>query len=223
MSPASTAVPATPLGTATVVGTPATAAASEQQASTPTPAAQPTAQPLDERQWRVLYRRAGWAGGPAIDLRAVGDVMLGRYVGAAAQQRGLGYPFAATTELLAGDLAIGNLESPLTERTELRPGPYRLPANPDFASPLREAGFDALSLANNHGLDAGPAGLQDATSALSSAGVAPLGAGPDAAAARELAIVERNGLRIALLAFNDVADPQDAADERPGLGPRLAR
>jgi poly-gamma-glutamate synthesis protein (capsule biosynthesis protein) len=184
----------------------------------PTAAAQPTAQQVDERQWRVLYRRAGWAGGPAVDLRAVGDVMLGRYVGAAAERRGLDYPFAATAELLAGDLAIGNLESPLTRRTELRPGPYRLPANPDFAASLQAAGFVGLSLANNHGLDAGPGGLQDASAALASAGIVPLGAGSDAAAARVPVIVARNGLRIALLGFNDVADPQDAADEGQGWG-----
>src|SRR5262245_33169504 len=59
-----------------------------QPASTPAPPALATAQPVDEQQWRVFYRRAGWAGGPAVDLRAVGDVMLGRYVAAAARQRG---------------------------------------------------------------------------------------------------------------------------------------
>jgi len=206
LAPAPTAAPAT------------MPTANQQWAGTPAPSALAAAQPVDERQWRVLYRRAGWAGGPAVDLRAVGDVMLGRYVAGAAQQHEGDYPFAAARALLAGDLAIGNLESPLTTRTELRPGPYRLPADPAFAVPLHAAGFAALSLANNHGLDAGRPGIRDASAALTSAGVLPLGAGADAATARAPAIVVRNGLRIALLGFNDVADPQDAPDEGHGWG-----
>ncbi|MFL5806632.1 MAG: CapA family protein [Roseiflexaceae bacterium] len=212
VSPAPIAAPVTPPALPT--GQPV----DEQQASTRAPSALPTAQAVDEQQWRVLYRRAGWAGGPAVDLRAVGDVMLGRYVAAVAEQRGRDYPFAAARALLAGDLAIGNLESPLTARTELRPGPYRLPADPAFAAPLQAAGFVAMSLANNHGLDAGPSGLQDASAALAMAGMLPLGARADAAAAHAPVVVVRNGLRVALLGFNDVADPQDAPDEGQGWG-----
>ncbi|HEX9371037.1 MAG TPA: CapA family protein, partial [Roseiflexaceae bacterium] len=195
------------------------------QAATPAP--QRTAAPVDERQWRVLYRRAGWDGGAAVDLRAVGDIMLGRLVADIAARRGYGYPFEQARPLLNGDpspgsgqaLAIGNLESPLTERrAPLRAGPYRLPAPTAFAAPLAGAGFRALSLANNHALDAGPAGLQDAAGALAAAGVAPLGAGPDAETARKPLIVDSNGLRVALLAFNAVADPEDQPGEGRGWG-----
>jgi poly-gamma-glutamate synthesis protein (capsule biosynthesis protein) len=215
MSPAPIAVPATPPAALTV----ATAEpANQRQTSTAAPSALPAAQPVGQEHWRVLYRRDGWAGGPAVDLRAVGDVMLGRYVAQVAQQHGRDYPFAAARTLLAGDLAIGNLESPLTTQTELRPGPYRLPADPAFAAPLHAAGFVALSLANNHGLDAGPPRLQVASTALAPAEIAPLGAGPDPTAARTPAIVVRNGLRIALLGFNDVADPQDTPGESQSWG-----
>jgi poly-gamma-glutamate synthesis protein (capsule biosynthesis protein) len=174
----------------------------------------PTSTPPDLAGWRELYRRDGWAGGAALDVRAVGDVMLGRLVGTIARQRGLDYPFAAARPLLAGDLTLGNLEGPLTERmSPLRPGPYRLPASPAFAAPLRAAGFDALALANNHALDVGPQGLQDTDAALRAAGIAPLGAGATADAAGEPFITTTAGLRVGLLAFNDVGDPEDNADE----------
>ena len=176
---------------------------------------------VDLSGWRELYRRDGWAGGPAVDLRAVGDVMLGRVIATLGRRRGFDYPFSEARQLL-GDaggatLAVGNLESPLTDRPgPLRPGPYRLPAPTAFAAPLRAAGFQALTLANNHALDAGPAGLSDAAAALRAAGIETLGVGKDAQAARAPTIVTVGGLRVALLGLNDVGDPEDRPDEGQG-------
>ncbi len=184
----------------------------------------PTAQParsieIDEHVWKILYRRGGWAGSASADLRAVGDVMLGRGVADVAQKHGRAYPFAATHALLDGDLTLGNLESPLTDRTEpLRPGPYQLPASTAFAPELQAAGFDALSLANNHALDVGPQGLQDAANALHGAGIAPLGVGPNDKAARTPTVIQASGQRVALLAFNAVADPEDQPNESSNWG-----
>lgn len=182
--------------------------------------ASPTTMPSVEREgWQVLYQRAGWNGGQTIDLRATGDSMLGRLVGIIARKQGYDYPFAASQVLLAGDLTLGNLESPLTERrAPLRPGPFRLPASPAFAASLKAAGFDALSLANNHALDLGPAGLHDAVSALSSAGIPALGVGASAEAALEPVFVASGGLRIALFGLNDVRDPEDQANEGTDWG-----
>jgi poly-gamma-glutamate synthesis protein (capsule biosynthesis protein) len=175
---------------------------------------------VDAADWRVLYRRADENNSAAtVDLRAVGDIMLGRGVAERAQQHGDDTIFARVQPLLAGDLAIGNLESPLTDRQgPLRPGPYRMPAPAAFAQSLAAAGFDALSLANNHALDVGPAGLQDAVEALDGAGIAPLGVGPDGAAAYAPVKLQHGGIRIALLGFNAVADPEDRPDESAGWG-----
>src|SRR5205823_754741 len=104
------------------------------------PTASPTAVSIDTRTWQVLYQRDGGQRGATIDLRAVGDVMLGRNVGDIAARHTPDYPFAQVRTLLAGQLTIGNLESPLTDRTApLRPGPYRLPASTSFAKPLKQA------------------------------------------------------------------------------------
>jgi len=156
-----------------------------------------------------------------ISIVAVGDIMLGRFVGKYIERNGLTYPFSATLDLLQADLTLGNLESPLTTRRapqELRPGPYRLPADPATIAGLETAGFDALSLANNHALDAGPEGLQESVRVLEAAQIKPLGVGANLEAARQIHTIERNGLRIALLAANDVGDPQDRPDEEQGWG-----
>ena len=65
----------------------------------------------------------------------------------------------------------------------------------------RAARFDFLSLANNHCLDYGAAGLLETQRVLQDAGIACAGAGLAAEAARP-AIVERAGLRIAFLSFS---------------------
>jgi poly-gamma-glutamate capsule biosynthesis protein CapA/YwtB (metallophosphatase superfamily) len=65
----------------------------------------------------------------------------------------------------------------------------------------RAARFDFLSLANNHCLDYGAAGLLETQRVLQDAGMACAGAGLAAEAARP-ALVERAGLRIAFLSFS---------------------
>ncbi len=175
--------------------------------------------PQADSGWQQLYTRPGWTGGPTLDLRAVGDVMLARGVAGLVERDGPAAPFASLGDLLDGDLALGNLESPLSARHELvRPGPYRLLAAPELAPALRTAGFSGLGLANNHTLDAGPIGLAETLATLHTAGVTPLGAATNEQAALSPLWLERAGLRIALLAFNDVRDPADPATglARPG-------
>jgi poly-gamma-glutamate capsule biosynthesis protein CapA/YwtB (metallophosphatase superfamily) len=166
---------------------------------------------LDMGGWHVLYAREGGPAGAALDLRAAGDLMLARHVGALVEREGAAAIFAPTADLLAGDLALVNLESPLSaQREAARPGPYRLIGAPELAPALRAAGIDALGLANNHALDAGPAGLEESLTVLRAAGVAPAGAGPSEAAALAPVALSAQGLRVAILALNDVADPGDA-------------
>jgi len=129
------------------------------------------------------------------------------------------------------DLGIANLECPLTDRGAPLPGKkYTFVADhpEDTAAALRDLGFDVVSLANNHILDYGQVGLADTTAALLRAGVGWAGAGVDRMAAYAPAVVERNGLRIAILAFGGTeympAQYQAwwaAGEDRPGIAPLL--
>lgn len=167
--------------------------------------------------WQELYRRPGWQAGATVDLRATGDILLARNVAHRAEREGAEALLADVRPLLAGDLTLGNLESPLTARHDaLRPGPYRLLAPPALAATLPAAGFDLLGLANNHALDAGPGGLADSVETLQRAGIAVAGVGQSEAAALVPTVLTAGGLRVAVLAFNDVLDP---ADEHATLAP----
>lgn len=168
-----------------------------------------------------LAARAAVRSGPEVVLDAVGDIMLGREVGALIQTRGPRYPFEAVAPLLAGsDLRIGNLELPLTERGQRARKDYVFRAPPSAVEGLTWAGFGVVTLANNHMLDYGPEGLLDTLAALDRAGIAHPGAGRNAEEAHAPAIVTVQGLRLAILTYvntpNDSISGWVAASMRAG-------
>lgn len=108
----------------------------------------------------------------------VGDVMLGRGVGQALRGE-WSSAFADVQPWLAGaDVAVANLESLLTTEPHIR-GPYDLRASPRTVDALQSAGLDVVTLANNHALDSGAAGLAETVAILAGAGIdAVVGADP---------------------------------------------
>jgi poly-gamma-glutamate capsule biosynthesis protein CapA/YwtB (metallophosphatase superfamily) len=115
----------------------------------------------------------GASPSPEITLVLVGDVMLGRGV-AQALDGDWEAAFAEVQGALASaDVALANLESPLTGHPYSGAGPD-LRADPAAARALRTGGFDAVSLANNHALDAGVAGFEETISVLAQAGITAL-------------------------------------------------
>lgn len=72
-------------------------------------------------------------------------------------------------------------------------------ALPQAASQLRQLGFGAVSLANNHVFDAGADGLARVQAQLATAGIAYAGAGPNLDAAREPAYVRTPNGTVALV------------------------
>jgi poly-gamma-glutamate capsule biosynthesis protein CapA/YwtB (metallophosphatase superfamily) len=156
---------------------------------------------------RTLYRREGPREGPACRLAAVGDLMLSGEV-ARRHRPDLGpvgmFDEVAPT-LRSGDIVFGNLETPLCS-----PGVERVMfrGDPAMAPVLASAGFDVLSLANNHILEYGPEGLQSSIDLLSRNGIAVLGAGPGREAAGRPVIMERHGLRVGFLGFGRTLQAQ---------------
>ena len=143
-----------------------------------------------------------------VEVIATGDIMLGRGVSTVAAPLSL-----AASWLRSADVTLGNLECVIAEAGSVRPGPYRLRAPLSALPALAEAGFDVLTLANNHGLDFGPRALSEMAGRLEVAGIATAGAGPDAASAARPLLREVAGLRLAFLAFNQVPDPAAAPGE----------
>jgi poly-gamma-glutamate synthesis protein (capsule biosynthesis protein) len=112
------------------------------------------------------------------------------------------YGFAGVRPATDGvDFFVVNLECPFTQRGTKVAKNFNFRARPELVEVLRRGGVHAVSLANNHLMDYGVEGLRDTVATLDQAKIISFGAGTSAAAARKLAIVERNGVRIALLGY----------------------
>lgn len=139
-------------------------------------------------------------GGTATLLFA-GDVMMGRGVArmVADDPEGL---FAGISAVVSrADLALANLESPLTASPLVGRPPFDLRADPGSAVLLANAGFDFLSLANNHAWDSGDAGASDSIASVAEAGMIPLGVGMSNPP-YDPVLIDVNGVQVALLAFD---------------------
>ena len=133
-----------------------------------------------------------------MEVLAVGDVMPGREI---AEVDGIFTEVA--DEVRGADLALGNLEGAIGAAPAPGAGiPLLLPSKSPAA--LAAAGFDLLGLANNHSLDAGPAGLIETKRQLRRAGIEPIESD------RPL-IAEVDGTAFAFLAWNDLALPSRQA------------
>jgi len=155
-------------------------------------------------------------------IHAVGDIMLAGSGTGLLNRAGYDYPFKATADVLReGDLNIGNLEAPITAAGEEFKGKkFRFRSAPAAAAALRNAGFNHLSLANNHILDFGPGALNETIAALDRLGITHAGAGADLSMARKGAIVSVSGVTVALLAYS-LTYPAEfyAGNDRAGTAP----
>ncbi len=148
----------------------------------------------------------GWS---EVTLAAVGDVSLARELNERMRTEGAGYPFELVQPLMDADLLVGNLEGALTAATVAWPKAYRFSTPPGLTNGLQEAGFDVVSLANNHTMDFGAEGLIETMATLDIIGIAHTGAGRTAAEAHAPVIVESEGLKLAFLSF--VLTPRESS------------
>lgn len=140
---------------------------------------------------------------------AVGDVMLGRWIGAYIGRLGVDSPFdGVRAELRTADIAVGNLECALTGSPISVSKAIALRASPSVLPGLKRSGLSVLSLANNHAGDCGQAGIDEARRLLKGVGIVPLGPTP------EPVVVERNGLRLGFVPLLDLPSLGTAAIEQ---------
>jgi len=154
----------------------------------------------------------------AVRLLFAGDVMLGRGVAPFAKEHPYDLFAGIRFEVSSADLAMANLESPLTTRPHLATkGPDALEARPSSARLLGLAGFDAVTIANNHAGDAGPETAGDTMRALEAAKITVVGAGSSPEQAFAPRIVRAGGLRVALLAFDTTMEGPRAGSGKSGV------
>jgi poly-gamma-glutamate capsule biosynthesis protein CapA/YwtB (metallophosphatase superfamily) len=141
-----------------------------------------------------------------VSLAFVGDVLLGEYVETLLYRHGFDYPYEHVNDILQkADFAAANMETAIVSNRE-KPGlkTYEFRSDPDALPAFHEAGFDLVSLANNHAMDYGADGLRETMQHLKESEIAHVGAGENADDAYAPVYIEKNGLRIAVLGFSRV-------------------
>ena len=151
-----------------------------------------------------------------VSLVFAGDTTLDGAPGALIERGG--DPLAAFADLFArADLRVANLECVVA--TQGTPGykNYTFRAHPRVLPVLRRH-LDGVTLANNHSGDFGRAAFAEMLGLLQAAGLGQAGGGMNLAQAHTPWIVERQGLRIALLSYNEFMPRSFEADHNaPGI------
>ena len=171
---------------------------------------------------RLLFVLGAWLACAVVQaaplrLVFVGDVMLddgpGRVI---ASGRDPLAPFAA--QLRDADFTIGNLECAIATVGKPLDGKiFSFRAEPRVL-PLLKGRFDALAVANNHSGDYGMAAFLETLGHLDATGITHLGGGRNLAAAHAPLWIERQGLRIAVLNYNEFKPRSfEAGAKRPGI------
>jgi poly-gamma-glutamate synthesis protein (capsule biosynthesis protein) len=143
----------------------------------------------------------------AFSVIAGGDIMLSRGAGKYIEMYGSSYPFLyIADEIKKHDIALANLESPITERgMRFQPnkGIY-FRADTSVVEGLKFSGFNVFSLANNHSFDWGIEGIMDTIELLERNGLKYSGVGRNRREALMPAIIPVGGTKVAFISFNDI-------------------
>jgi poly-gamma-glutamate capsule biosynthesis protein CapA/YwtB (metallophosphatase superfamily) len=154
-----------------------------------------------------------------VTLCAVGDV--------SPRRRDPDYPYKEPALALSGsimreaDIAFGQLEKIMSDRVTR--SYYNTVVHPDNVQTLVEGGFDVMSFAGNHHMDAGVDPFVETLDLMKANKILVCGAGMNITEARSPAIVERAGIRVAFLGYSSILRrsdvPYEAEANRPGCAP----
>jgi len=137
-----------------------------------------------------------------LTVAMTGDIMMGTTYPSVRLPANDGRDLFADTApvLREATLAVGNLEGTLCDggmTTKKGPNAFAFRTPTSYTHLLEEAGYDFLSMANNHSNDFGDTGIVSTENSLDAAGLAYAGL----TGRREWTVVERGGVRWGLCAF----------------------
>ncbi|WP_233584849.1 CapA family protein [Aquabacterium soli] len=175
--------------------------------------------PVGLASWPAGIRAMGAGSAssdPIVSIAIVGDVMLadgpGRVIASGRD------PFALfASRLAAADLRIANLECVVAQGGQPEDKPWTFRAHPRVL-PVLARHVDVVSVANNHSGDFGRAAFGQMLRRLKDQGVPYFGGGHTLREAHEPLVVERGGLRIALLGYDGFFPrAYEAGEDHPGV------
>ncbi len=152
-----------------------------------------------------------------------GDIMLDRGVREMVETHGDGnyaFPFLRVANTLReADILFGNLESVISDKGHDVGGPYSFRASPEAMDGLSYAGFDIVTLANNHAFDYTREALEDTMERLKKAGIEYAGAGFDKKEAHSPTILLLGeDIRVGFLGYTPFLYPYArATEDRSGV------
>lgn len=140
-----------------------------------------------------------------------GDMMLDRNVAKRISENGADYIFTKLAgeenRFLKGvDIIHANLEGPFANYRRPTTKEIAFQFNPELISTLKKYNFNLFSVANNHTLDMGSAGLAESKENLTNAGLEFYGDGYDIGQDATL-FKEIGGVKIGFVGFNDTYFP----------------
>jgi len=156
-------------------------------------------------------------------------------------------PMSAYSTLATPVLAVGDIRFAQCERVYSNLGTQQIHIDhihsrctPDMASVFKDCHFDVVSVAGNHSMDWGTDAFVDMIETFGKLGIKTVGGGRNIEEARQPAIIERKGVRIAILAYCSAmhqgyaATPDkagvaplrahtyyEAHDDQPGVPPKI--
>ncbi|WP_347551782.1 CapA family protein [Pseudalkalibacillus hwajinpoensis] len=112
------------------------------------------------------------------EISVVGDTMFDWSIKDEMKSSGSAYPLEDITPVIEkSDYAILNLETAVGENGYREAKQYTFQSAPSSTTAMKDAGFDLVSLANNHAMDYGREGLYETINHLNNAGIDYVGAG----------------------------------------------
>lgn len=157
---------------------------------------------------------------PEIKLYFVGDIMLDRGVLYYIQKNNdWKWPFLnIAQDLQEADLLFGNLESMISDKGYDLGGKYSFRAPPQTMQGLTYAGFDILSVANNHSFDYTREAFADTLKRLKKENILYVGGGFNYEEAHTVKIKEIKDTKIGFLAYTNVGfSAWQATQNEPGI------
>ena len=157
---------------------------------------------------------------PGVTIAFAGDIhFTGRTAARLDDPKTALGPIART--LSAADVAVVNLESAITTRGTPEPKSFHFRAPASALDALRDAGVDVTTMANNHGVDYGPVGLDDTLEAITASGFPVVGIGRNSDQAYAPWYTSVRGHRVAVIGASEIPDRTltawTAQPDHPGI------
>ncbi len=157
----------------------------------------------------------------------VGDIMLDRAVAQHAKKLGKEHIFSGVEYVFrTADAVIGNLEGTISSRQSIAlPGSsvLRFTFDPSYATLLKQVGFTAVSLANNHSLDFGHAADTETREHVHAADILTFGSALNSRALSTIIPIKGNSF--CMVGYHDlfVPDPSGVLVEIQNIRPNCSK